>query len=93
MEWQANTRYRLTHPDSGRIYEAMVVQDIFGNWVVEKYGGGRKRKLSPFKPCFVNSRTEGLMKLSEIYKNRKVGKQNGYEFTGEVPFECGRFIE
>lgn len=64
--WQTDTRY----------YEMQLVQDLLGDWCIQKYWGGRQRHNA--KTLYVQNMEEGE-KLIE--KTHKIRLSHGYALS------------
>ena len=80
-EWMCDTRYRWINKHNDHVYEAFAHKDLFGQFVVCTFNGGKLRTMVR-KIYPVESKAAALSKLAKIHRDRRVNKEGGYQFLG-----------
>lgn len=66
---------RWENPEKARYYQADLVRDLLGDWVVVTAWGGVGSRLGRVRRTWVPTYEDGLKRLGEIEKRRR---QRGY---------------
>lgn len=74
LRGELSTR-RWTNPEKFRYYQADLVKDLFGDWLVITAWGGLGSKRGGMRNIYVPSYEVGLQQLAAIDKRRR---QHGY---------------
>jgi len=67
---RANNLLRARWETSQRLYEAELVQDLLGDWVVVRRWGGKGSHRYGQKMGFVSNETEGRQAIERIHRVR-----------------------
>jgi hypothetical protein len=65
------------NPENKRYYSAIISQDLFGEWILERHWGGNKKRGRKVElPC--SSYEEATKQLTRL---QKIRKRHGYQET------------
>lgn len=65
------TPLHLKFETATKYYQAILFQDLFGDWVIIRYWGGKKSNLGSYTTDFCESYVTAIEKLRELQKVRR----------------------
>jgi hypothetical protein len=67
----------------GRYYLVLLHQDLWGQWIVTRVWGGRRRKAGQSRHLLVHSREEGIQELKKIAERRAARQYQITKLSGD----------
>ena len=70
-EMETELPLHLKFETETKYYHAILCRDLFGNWVILRYWGGKSSRLGSSQTDFCESYAEAIKKLQELQNVRK----------------------